>query len=142
MDIPRQDYFQGILQLRNPSDDILEYVYNQVDQDDSVAITKVKKLKTGLDLYFTSQKYLQALGKKLQSRFGGELKVSSKLFSRNRQTSKDIYRVNVLFRMPSFRKGSIITYRGDRIQVISVNKRIYGKSLSTGKKVHIMFSQL
>jgi NMD protein affecting ribosome stability and mRNA decay len=94
-------YLEGILQLRNPSSDLLEYVHRDISKHKAkgVFITKTEKLSNGLDLYITSKRYLRSLGNRLKKHFKGELNIAPQLFSRNRQKSKDIYRINVLFRM-------------------------------------------
>ena len=94
-------------------------------------ITKKEKVRNGIDFYVTSKRYLQNLGKKLQNCFGGELKVSSRLFTRDRQTSKDVYRVNVLFRLPRFKKDDIIELKGNKIKVINIGKKVFGKNIKT-----------
>lgn len=135
-------YYEGILQLRNPNKEVVDFIEKEVEKKENVFITKKEKVRNGIDFYITSQKYLQNLGKKLQNCFGGELKVSSKLFSRDRQTSKGVYRVNVLFRLPGFKKGDIIELRGDKIKVINIGKKVFAKNLKTGKKVSISFRDL
>lgn len=135
-------YFEGILQLRNPSKEVVDFIEKQTEQKENVFITKKEEVRNGIDFYFTSNKYLLNLGKKLQNCFGGELKFSSKLFSRDRQTSKEIHRVNVLFRVPGFKKGDIIKLKGDNIKVINIGKKVFGKNIKTGKKVSINFKDL
>jgi len=86
---------ERILRLR--ADDYQKYL-----TDNSLTDTNANKkeyVRNGIDFYLTSQRYAQSLGKKLKKTFKGELKISSKLFTVNRQTSKNVYRVNVLFRL-------------------------------------------
>ncbi len=92
-------YFEAVLQLRPYNEKVLRAVEKMVGDKDGVFISKVVKQKTGLDLYISSQKFAQTIGKQLKKRFKGELKVSGTLFTRNRLTSKDVYRVTVLFRL-------------------------------------------
>ncbi|MBI4143468.1 hypothetical protein HY487_01135, partial [Candidatus Woesearchaeota archaeon] len=78
--LPRSNYFQGILQLRDVNDEIMAFVHNQIKKrKDEVAVTKTVSFPNGVDLYITSQKFIRILGKKLKENFGGELKVSEKL---------------------------------------------------------------
>ena len=92
-------YFEGILQLRNPNEEVLNFISNQFKRNEKVWIAKQERLKTGIDLYISSNKFLLALGKKLKKSFKGELKTSRKLHTKNRLTSKNVYRVTVLFRL-------------------------------------------
>ena len=129
----RPNYFQGILQLRNVNNDVMDFVKQQVNKRDDVAITKVVKQPNGYDYYITSQKYLQTIGKKLRESFGGFLKTSSRLHTRSR-TGKDLYRVNVLFKMSKYKVGSIVNVRGDDYKILRMGFRIFAKEVRTGRK--------
>ena len=137
MKLPRPDYFQGILQLRNVNDEAVSFVLNQIKKRENVHITKSVKFPDGIDFYITSQKFIRILGKKLKDRFGGELKISSKLHTKSRRTGKELYRINVLFKSAKFKRGDIVSVRGDKVRLIKVGKRIFARELKTGKKVTI-----
>ncbi len=92
-------YFEGTLQLRNPNEEVLNFISNQFKRNEKVWIAKQERLKTGIDLYVSSNKFLLKLGKKLKKSFKGELKTSRTLHTKNRLTSKNVYRVTVLFRL-------------------------------------------
>jgi len=94
-----QQYYEGTLQLRNPNEEVLNFIRNQFKNNQKVWIAKEKDLKTGIDLYISSNKFLLSLGKKLKKSFKGELKTSRRLHSKSRITSKNVYRVTVLFRL-------------------------------------------
>ncbi len=135
-------YFEGILQLRNPNRKVTEYVISQIEQNDDVFVSKAVKVRGGYDYYLSSRRFLKTLGYRLRKAFGGELKLSSKLFSKNRQTSKEIHRVNVLYRCCDVKKGNIIEYRGEKIKVMAVGNKIQGRRIGDGKKVYIDFKEL
>ena len=141
MNLPRSDYFQGILQLRDINDEILSFVHNQIKKRGDVAVTRTVRLANGLDPYITSQKFIRILGKKLKDSFGGELKISSKLHTTNRQ-GKELYRVNVLFRLSKYKKGDIVSVRGDEVRLISIGKKIFAKNIKTGRRVTIRNKEL
>ena len=136
------EYFEGVLQLRDPNDEVIRFIKDLFEKKEKVWIAKEKKVRGGIDFYVSSQKFLRGLGHKLQERFGGEMKNSRKLHTRDKNTQKDLYRAFLLFRPSKYKKGDIITHRGDKIQVISAVKEIFGKDLKTGKKVHIKFDKL
>jgi len=131
------DYFEGTLQLRNPTQEIVDFVENSGAQ-----ISKVEELKNGLDLYFVSQRALRSLGKDLGRRFSGELKTSNRLFTRNRLTGKEVYRVTVLFRCYNLRKGGIVAVRGISYKVLAVGKKVYLQNEKTGEKKWFSYGQL
>lgn len=141
MKLPRPDYFQGILQLRDINDEIIRFVLNQIKRRSDAVITKTIKFSNGVDLYITSQKFIRILGKKLKESFGGELKISSRLHTKSRQ-GKDLYRVNVLFKLSKYKKGDVVDVRGDKVRLIRIGRKIFAKNMKTGKKMTIRNSDL
>jgi nonsense-mediated mRNA decay protein 3 len=142
------NYFEAILQLRNPSsgsfktavDDIYEAVENS--RRDGVFISKEEKVKGGIDFYISSKKFSTQLGIKLNESYGGVYSVNPRLFSRDRQTSKDIYRLSILVRLPDFEKGSILKFGNELFQVTSFQKNTaIGVNLRTKKKTSLDLAQ-
>lgn len=140
--VHNKDYFEGILQLRNIDNEVIEFTLKEIEKNENTFIAKIKKVTNGVDIYISPQKSLRSLGNKLQNHFGGQLIVSKKLHTKSRVTSKDLYRVNMLFRLPKFKKGDIIEYKGDKIKIISVHKKVLAKDIKTGKKLNIRFKDL
>ena len=139
--LARPNYYQGILQLRDVNPKVLEFVHAQLEKREDVVITRTVKHSNGVDLYITSHSFLKSLGKKLRESFGGELKTSAKLHTRNKQ-GKDLFRVNVLYRPSKYRHGDIVNIRGDDIRLISIGSKIFGKEVKTGRRVTIRSSDL
>ena len=142
MQTKHKDYFEGILQLRNIRDEVIEFAINEIEKIEYTTIAKIKKVTNGVDIYMSPQKSLRSLGNKLQNKFGGQLLVSTKLHTRSRVTSRELHRVNMLFRSPNFKKGDIIEYKGEKIKIISIHKKIFAKDMKTGKKLNISFKDL
>ncbi|MCH8328995.1 MAG: hypothetical protein IIB81_01220 [Nanoarchaeota archaeon] len=140
--IPHKDYFEGILQLRNIDNEVVEFAVKEIEKNENAYIAKVKKVTNGVDIYVSPQKLLRSLGNKLQNRFGGQLTVSTKLHTRSKETSRDLYRVNMLFRIPNFKKGDIIDYKGDKIKIVAMHKKVFAKDIKSGKKLNISFKDL
>ena len=137
-----KNYYEGILQLRNIRDEVIEFAIRRVEKSENAHIAKIKKVTNRIDIYISPQKSLRSLGNKLQKRFGGQITVSTKLHTISRVTSRELYRVNMLFRIPNFKKGDIIEYKGDKIKIISIQKKIFAKDIKTGKKLNIRFKDL
>ena len=96
---PLNNYFEAILQIRPFNKEVLDYVVKQVEKNDQLLIAKIEELKEGVDFYMSSQRQTISLGKKLKRVFNGEIKITRKLHTLNKQTSKNVYRVTVLFRL-------------------------------------------
>jgi len=122
----KSGYYEGILQLRNKRnpdfDKILEETMDQVKRDKHGFIAKSAEIKDGVDLYLSSKKLLQAIGKKLYLKYGGTMTMSQSLFSRDRQSSKNVYRVTVLVRLPDFKRGDIVFIKKRPVLVRSIKK--------------------
>jgi len=88
------------------------------------------------------QRFLRNVGAKLQNHFGGQLIISKKLHTKNRLTSKEVYRVNALFRLPSFKKGDILDYKGEKIKILAIHKKVMAKNINTGKKLSLNFKEI
>lgn len=142
MEKKHKDYFEGTLQLRNVDDEVIDFVIKEIEKTEDIYIAKVKKVTNGFDIYISRQRFLRSLGNKLQQKFGGQIKVSTKLHTRHKQTGRELHRVNVLFRMPKFKKGDIIDYKGDKIEIISMHKKVFAKDVKTGKKLNLSFKDL
>ena len=95
----RKEYFEAIIQLRPAKQKLVSFVLHEIANSGSCTISKIDELKTGVDLYVTSQRFARALGKRLKKRFDGELVMSRQLFTRDFYTAKEVYRVTVLFRL-------------------------------------------
>ena len=91
-------YYEAVLQLRNPNKEAVNCVVNAINKRKNVFIAKQVKIKTGIDFYISSQRFTRVLGKLLKKSFKGKLIESKKLYGVNRQTSRKIYRGTVLFR--------------------------------------------
>jgi len=138
----QRQYYEGVLQLRNPNKKILDFVKVQIKKNPKVFIAKESKLKNGVDLYLSSQKFLFQLGKKLKQSFKGQLKISRKLFTRKRQTGKRIYRVNILFKHPHFKKAQTVQINGEEVKILQINNMIKVQNIKTGKKSQYSFEQI
>jgi len=136
------DYFEGTLQLRNVSNEVIEFVVKEIEKTENVNIAQLKKVTNGVDIYVSKQRFLRSLGNKLQNNYPGQLTVSTKIHTKNQLTSRDVYRVNMLFRIPTFKKGDIIDYKGSKIKIMGIQKKVFAKDIETGKKLNISFKDL
>jgi len=134
-DEKHKEYFEGILQLRRPKKEVVDAIKESVNKKQGVFISKEIEVRNGIDFYFSSQRFLQGLGKKLQNNFGGVLKTSAKLHTRDRQKSKNLYRVNVLIELPEFSKSDVIFIDEKIIKVHKIGKLFKGVDLKTNKVV-------
>jgi len=134
-------YYQGILQLRNPTPELIDFVKNDAKKNHGI-IAKQKKVANGYDFYMASNTYLQSIGRKINNQFSGEFKISNRLFARDRLTGRLVYRGTIMFRMPCFKTGDIIKVRRRYVKVEKLGKIFIGKDCETGAKVSFKFRDI
>ena len=127
-------YFEGILQLRSPTNEIVAFVKEQVVNNGNVHIAKEKKWKNGVDMYFSSQHFMQGLGKKLKDKFHGVLIVSRRLHTQSHLTSKMVYRVSVFFRPLTVLKGDLVKISDESWKVLLISNQAQVQNLVSGEK--------
>ncbi|MBI1936281.1 hypothetical protein HYS31_07630 [Candidatus Woesearchaeota archaeon] len=136
MKLSRPNYFQGILQLRDVNNEIMDFVKKQIAKRNDVAITRTVKYPNGTDFYITSQQFIRSVARKLKESFGGELKVTSELHTRSRE-GKELYRVNALFRLSKHKAGDVVNVRGDDVRLLTIGKNVFAREMKTGRKIRL-----
>ncbi|MBI2143435.1 hypothetical protein HYU20_03790 [Candidatus Woesearchaeota archaeon] len=141
------NYFEAILQLRNPYgdvDDLIHYVLQKVKEkaQEGIFIAKKKKVTNGFDLYLSSNSFAVETGRELYRAFGGEFKVSKKLFSQHKLTSKVLYRVTVLFRAAPFKVGDAILFGGSPLKILEIAKKVAAVNIETGKQLELAYKDI
>ena len=91
-------YYEAILQLRPRNLALIKLTLDYI-KDGNFLISKEIDKKFGLDLYLNNKKGAVNIARKLKKMFKGEIKLSRKLYSVDRMTSKRLWRVTVLFRL-------------------------------------------
>jgi NMD protein affecting ribosome stability and mRNA decay len=133
------NYFEGILQLRNRTkdfDSVLDYVMERIGKD-RVRISKALEHETGVDLYVSSKKFLHKLGKSL-AQSGCTVTLSPTLFSKDKLTSKNVYRLTVCARLPDYATGDVVN-EGKRFAVVKkvLSGSVVGLDLTNGKTARL-----
>lgn len=140
-------YFEGVLQIRCKSQQNLDACLKMIEKElkavdkKGIFINKIEEQKDGADLYMTSQKYIQELARKISERFGGTIKINPTLFSRNKQTSKQIYRVNAYVELPDFTAGDAVKVHDIPARIVKVGKRILCRDLKNDKQIILVYGK-
>ncbi|HLC22500.1 MAG TPA: NMD3-related protein [Candidatus Nanoarchaeia archaeon] len=102
-------YFEAVIQLRPYNNEVYLFIEHEIKSRKGVFISKIEELKTGIDIYISSQRFARStLGPKLKRKFkDGELKITRKMHTQDRMTSKKLYRATILFRMPKDEEEAI-----------------------------------
>jgi NMD protein affecting ribosome stability and mRNA decay len=100
----KTSYFEGILQLRGTNKEAIKEAHDYIlaetkkKNNEGVFVNKIETLKNGFDFYYTRQRYIPVIAKKLQKKFGATFATAAQLFTRRK--GKDLYRVNAVVRLP------------------------------------------
>jgi NMD protein affecting ribosome stability and mRNA decay len=94
-------YYEAKVQVRPLDDGVISYIYDQVEKSKDCSIVKALRIQkgSGVDIYLTSWRFAVNLSRRLKKVFNGQIIITRSLYGRNRNTSKTVYRVTVLFRL-------------------------------------------
>ncbi|MBI2581095.1 hypothetical protein HYV85_04815 [Candidatus Woesearchaeota archaeon] len=140
-------YYEAILQLREPDPAVImaveDAVKSSAEDNKEIFISKRKKVTNGWDFYLSLKGFAVELGRALYNKFGGELKITKKLFSQHRQTSKLLYRITVLFRMAPFKPGDMVLLGENAFRITALKKRfVSSMNLETFRNVELDYKEV
>jgi len=125
-------YFEGTLQVRNETTESAK-VLKEYLRHTAATIAKEEREGTGTDYYLTMKTEVERAARALRERFGGSIRSSARLFSKDKQTSKDIYRVTWFVELPPFRAGDVVRVEKSVLMVLELGKRIRFFNPARGK---------
>ncbi len=140
-------YYEAILQLREPDHSVIEFVEGAVKSaaadNREIFISKRKQVTNGWDFYISLKGFAVEVGRALFRTFGGELKITKKLFTQHRQTSKLLYRITVLFRMAPFKPGDLVLLDGNAFRITALTKSfVSGMNLETSRTLALDYKEV
>ncbi len=135
-------YFEGVLQLRGCTDEVLDWAHDEIIRAGRARIAKANQVAGGVDVYLSSQHYMQSLGRQLQQRFGGIVKITGRLFTTSHITSKTVHRMTVLFKQFPFKLGDVIKLHGEQWKVLAVGNQVRMQNIKSGEKLRMLADKL
>lgn len=136
-------YFESILQLRNCNEEILSFIRREVLKQNKkgIYITKEVPLEKysleQIDIYLTNQTYAKTLAEKVRKNFGGIIKKNAQHYSLDWQTSKTVYRLNLLLELPNYKKNDVIKMNNHLYKIQSIGSKIHVVDLKTNTKTSL-----
>jgi len=113
-----REYFKAIIQLRGKPEKVdkalsttlqlAENILSKREKDDEAFITKIKKTRGGIDIYFGSNRIARMIAYKLRDDLGAKVVETRKIVSKDRQTSKNVYQQTFSVRLLPFKKGDLL----------------------------------
>ncbi|HIH61361.1 MAG TPA: hypothetical protein HA298_01560 [Methanobacteriales archaeon] len=120
----KSGYYEAVIQLRADERSLeleeikkAEQLINKTLQkswgkDKLAYLAKKTRQKEGADYYIGSYKAAKRVITALREEFGGIVGESPKLMGRDKSTGKNIYRIWISFKLPKFKEGDFISYKG------------------------------
>lgn len=136
-------FFDSILQLRNCTEEVLAFTRNEVKKQHKKGIFITKEVPVekysirDIDIFLTNQSYAKTLAEKIKKNFGGTIKKNAKHFSLNWQTTKTLYRLNILLQLPNYKKNDVIKHQNHLYRIISLGDKIHVTDLKTNHKTSL-----
>ncbi len=143
-------YYEAVIQLRaderalspeeiQTADENLRTRVEKLSQKNRMAyISQRAQIKEGIDYYIGSYKAARKLTESLKNKLGGVVNESPRLMGRDKSTGKDLYRIWILLRLPSFIKGDFVKLNAKMSQVMNYDRnKIYLKDLSSSERISI-----
>jgi len=132
-------YFEGVLQVRNMSPDVLTFIKNDLAKQKSKGVHINKEVDVdgsgiNMDYYYTDKGYMKVIAEKLRHEFGAILKQNAQLFSIDWETSKNVYRLNILVQLTNYHKNDVIKFNKQLYKIISMDEKIHATNLETHTK--------
>ena len=94
------EYYEAIIQLRPAKQEVIDFIYDLIGPRNDVKVSKVKEMKTGIDIYLSNQRFARGtLAKQIKKKFNNcKIVISKALYGQHKMTSKLTYRATVLVR--------------------------------------------
>ncbi|MDK2849414.1 MAG: ribosomal export protein [Candidatus Woesearchaeota archaeon] len=129
-------YFEGILQVLTFNEDVINYIEKLLEKE-NIPVSNKKQTKKGFEYYLIDKNKLKSIGNKLVEQFGGFVKESASLHTRDRQTSKDVYRLNLAYKPLKIKKGDVFFYNDTIYKMLTPGKTNKVLDLFTLKETRI-----
>ena len=99
-------YFEAVIQLRPYNEEVFAFIQLLMKgRGPELFISHIEELKTGIDIYMSSQKFARMAGERLKKKFpSGTLVITKKMHTMDRMKSKILSRATVLFRYEPIKK--------------------------------------
>ncbi|MFT4311536.1 MAG: NMD3-related protein [Candidatus Woesearchaeota archaeon] len=114
-------YYEGIMQVRNASSEVKKYIKKTLEKH-KVYVNDVVEKKDSVDFYFVNKQKIRFIAGKIIKKYSGHIDENAQLFSRNHQTSKDIYRLNTLVELPLFKENDVILINESPFLITNLGK--------------------
>lgn len=138
-------YYEAILQVRGAGRGLEKQTEGETERlvrdrvatmrknNREVFISKVERVKGGLDFYFSTTQAAKSLARELQESTCAQYKESSSIWGR--RDGKDIYRMTFLVRLPGYGQGDVVVFQSRAFYVNRMSRGvIHGIDLVTGEE--------
>ena len=133
------DYFEGILQLRNADTNIKKFTNKIIDNMKDTYVNKVTEKENSADYYFVKKKMIGRVAERISEEYGAYVDYNAQLFTQDKQTSKELFRLNVAVHIPPFKEGDVIEKKEEILLIKNTGKNNSALELEKNKKKIIKY---
>jgi nonsense-mediated mRNA decay protein 3 len=128
-------YYEAVIQLRadkrqldpaekEKADSVLKNLLQKLVEKNRMAyLVDRVEIKEGVDYYIGSYKAARNVVNGLRDNMGGIVGESPRLMGRDKSAGKDLYRIWISLRLPSFKKGDFLDHADSLGQVVNLDGR-------------------
>ncbi|MDR2545769.1 MAG: hypothetical protein LBD03_09625 [Methanobrevibacter sp.] len=149
------NYYEAVIQLRSQMKKIDDKKKDEIDvfidkyldklyiKDKLAYVSQRVEIKEGVDYYIGSLKSARKLSSAIQENFGGVITESERLVTKNRDTGKNIFRVWIAIRLPSFFVGDFIEFEDKIAKILNFDrKKVSVLELNDNSVINIFWNKL
>ncbi|MEN6329247.1 MAG: 60S ribosomal export protein NMD3 [Methanobacteriaceae archaeon] len=128
-------YYEAVIQLRadkrpldlfekEKADSVLKNLLQKLVEKNRMAyLVDRVEVKEGVDYYIGSYKAARSVVNGLKDKLGGLVGESPRLIGRDKSAGKDLYRIWISLRLPSFKKGDFLGHKDSLGRVVNLDGR-------------------
>jgi NMD protein affecting ribosome stability and mRNA decay len=127
------NYFQGVLQIRNPTSEVKKYLQKRLAQSRGVFASRLVEKDNILDAHISDNRFIRKVALEIEANFEANIQFASQLHTFDHLTSKDMHRLTALVVCYPFTKNDAIEYDGQYYVVRQVQKYAQLENIKTGE---------
>ena len=103
-------------------------------------VSRMEAVRGGLDVRVSTNPYAKRLARDIAKSFGGTVGSSATLHTQ--REGRDAYRSTYVVRLPGFREGDVLDWRGMRYRVVELGDPVKLEDLKTGARTRVRTREL
>jgi nonsense-mediated mRNA decay protein 3 len=103
-------------------------------------VSSIEPVRGGIDVKVSTNQFAKRLARDLAKAFGGTVGSSATLHTQ--REGREIYRSTYVVRIPSFREGDVLRWKGAKYRVVGLGETIRLQDVATGATARVRLREL